>query len=1035
MNNRQQLNCMISKVFDFENRYKPYVYSAVSQPMNALIYETMDNMYSPPADGYREITVGEHWGKQWSYAWFKMIFTVPEELAGKELFFTQDTGAVECLVYINGKCCGEFDNSREDSPDIRLHRTKLLTSCAKTGETFEIALEGYNGHLRSGNQPYEEPETDESRFNREYRGITVLTRNRELYDFLLELRIVDQLWRILPEESFQKGKITAAYEKIFTLLAQRPGTEVPLDEALENIGAAREVLKPLLEMKSGDDSGYAGLIGHSHLDTAWIWPMAETVRKAARTFSNALAMMDLYPEYTFIASSPFHYEWMKKYYPDVFDGIKKRVEEGRWEPNGGSWVETDCNIIGGEMLVRQFIKGQRFNRENFGYTADTFWLPDTFGYSASIPQLMKGCGMKYFITTKLSWNETNVFPFDTFMWRGVDGTEVLTHFPMIHLWPDPEGIRTNVYKFSRHKKITDKKLLAYGFGDGGGGPCKEMIDVSRKVSDLCGIPKSKHTTVSAFMNNLAATAEDVPVYDGELYVEGHRGTLTSMHEIKRLNRRIEFGLRNLEIASVMNNVSFKAEKPDCITELYDAFYPNQFHDILPGSSIQRVHDEAIAQRTAILRKAEDRTQEQLSYVVSEKNAVTLFNTLSWERRGTVVLDGRFSIRNHQYQHYKDIDGNEKTAVSGVKIRPFGAVTLYEGKTEEYGNMFEITDKRVETPFASVLFNDNGEIESFIDKESGRELRAEGTLPMNTFLAGDDVPAAWDTWNTDADQKLKMTACAELIESKVISAGSVELRIRHRYKIPRNSVLTQDIIFYADTPRVDFETVIDWNDKHRLLKTYFGFDIVSSMYRSEIQYGFLERASFRDNNEFEQTKFEVCNHKWSDISENRFGVSVLNDCKYGVSADGNSFMLTLMKGGVRPDLRGDAGIHHFTYSILPHNCGFSAESTVKPAYELNSVPVTVYGKLKDRHLQLVEISSDHVICEAVKFAENGNGLVFRLYETEKSGTSCLFKPGFEYKKAYITNMLEEKQQEITPDENGAYIIDFRAFEIKTILFER
>ena len=1031
MNNKQQLSALIGKVFDFENRYKEYAYAPLSEPMGAEIFETMENLYTPPKSDWRPIAPGEKWGKEWSYAWFKAEFTVPEDLNGRELFFTQDTGAVECLIYINGKCCGEFDNSREDDPNTRLHRTKLLTKSAKAGEKFIIELEGYNGHLIPGTQPYEEPPTDIERFDREYRGITILEMNRTVYDFLLNSRIVNQLYRLLPDDNFQKGRIAAALEQIFALVPQRPVSEAPWEECEEALRLANGILEELLKEKSGDDSAFAGLVGHSHLDTAWLWPMAETVRKAARTFSNALAMMELYDEYTFIASSPFHYEWMKDHYPDLFEGIKQRVAEGRWEPNGGAYVETDCNITGGEMMIRQFIKGQRFTREHFGYTADTFWLPDTFGYSASIPQLMLGCGMKYFVTTKLSWNETNTFPYDTFMWRGVDGSEVLTHFPQIHFWPDPESIKKNVYQHSRHKKITDQKLLAYGFGDGGGGPSKEMIDVTRKVSGLCGIPKSKHTTVSKFLNELAATAKDVPTYDGELYVEGHRGTLTSMHSIKRLNRQCEFALRGLEIVSVAAGLYTGAPKPAAIEPLYNRFYPNQFHDILPGSSIARVHDEATVELGEIFANAEKETANILNTLVTEDAAVTLYNPLSWERADAVTLDGEIGLQNQLCQTYTDLSGNTKTVISGIEIPGMAAVSLRMGTPAQNPSPFKVEGKKITTPFALVAFNDNGEIESFVDTESGRELRAAGGLPLNAFLTGDDVPLAWDTWNTDADQALKMKPCAKLLSQKVVSNGGAQLRIRSEYEIPRNSKLVQDIVFYANTPRVDFETKVDWDDKHRLLKTAFALDVVCGGYRSEIQYGFLERAAYRDNNEYEQAKFEVCNHKWTDLSENRFGVALLNDCKYGVAVNGSVVALTLLKGGIRPDVRGDAGCHEFTYSLLPHSSGFGAESVIRPAYELNAPVFAAAGSLKQKIMPLIEIDRSNVICEAVKYAEEGEGLVFRLYECEKSGTKCRVKFGFPFKKVTLTNMLEDVIEEITCDSDGSLLLNFRALEIITI----
>lgn len=1034
MINQKHIEIMVNKVFDSVKRYEFFEYRKLSDALPAEVFETTEHLYSPPENGYKPIKPGEYWGQEWGYGWFRLIYTVPEELDGREIYFTQDTGAIECLVFINGKCCGEFDNTADYPEEQRLHRTKLLTKSAKAGETFEIVLEAYSGHLRSGCQPFEISESEASRYNREYRGITILELNHTVYDFLLNLRLVKQLWETLPQDSFQKGKIAGILEQVFAVLSQDPAAHIDSAEVLQEVDIANELIKPLLLDKNGDNAAFAGLIGHSHLDTVWLWPMEETVHKAARTFSNALAMMELYPEYTFIASSPFHYEWIKNHYPEMFERIKQRVAEGRWEPNGGSWVETDCNITGGEMLIRQFVKGQRFTRENFNYTADTFWLPDTFGYAASIPQIMKGCGMKYFVTTKLYSNDTVDFPYDTFIWRGVDGSEVLSHFSLIHIWPDVFDVKRGVYYFSKHKKVTDRKLLAYGLGDGGGGPCKEMIDISRKVSNLCGMPKTEHTTVSRFLNELAESVKDIPLYDGELYYEYHRGTLTSMAKIKYLNRHIEFALRNLEIVSVLSSKTNGAERPKCIEKLYDKFYPNQFHDILPGSSIERVNDRAIAEMSEVLEGANRNISDIFASLITESSDITLYNTLSWNRNDVINLDGEICFEDVLTQTYTDIDGNIKTAVTGVEIPAFSAVTLKSGKFVSAENSpFTVNGNTVTTPYAKVEFNSNGEIVSLIDTKSRRELRDKNSFPLNTFIIGEDLPSAWDNWNNDADQKLKMRNCVKLISKEIVSNGAVELRIRNKYQVPYNSTLTQDIVFYSNSPKIDFETVVDWNEKHRLLKTAFAFDLITSYYKSEIQYGYLERASFRDNNPYEQARFEVCNHKWSDMSESRFGVALLNDSKYGVCVDGKSMMITLLKSGTHPDTRGDNGVHRFTYSLLPHNEGFGAESVIRPAYELNCPAISACGRLTKEIKPLIDISETNVICEAVKYAEDGNGIAFRLYEAEKSGIRCKIKPGFEYKKAYISNMLEDECTEIVPSSDGSFELSFRAFEIKTLRF--
>jgi|GEM_PF-2973978 len=409
----------------------------------------------------------------------------------------------------------------------------------------------------------------------------------------------------------------------------------------------------------GNHHTLLGIIGHSHMDTAWLWTRDETIRKCARTYANALALMEQYPEYTFIQSSAFHAELMRRHYPDIFESMKKRIAEGRWEPNGGVWIECDCNLVSGESLVRQFLKGQRYTRKHFGYTADAFWLPDTFGYSAAIPQIMVGAGVKYFLTTKLSWNDTNAFPYDTFRWRGLDGTEVLTHFNFIHCWPDAGSLIERVYGTAygsngvsvqsegQPRLVNDKRLVSYGYGDGGGGPQYEMLETARRVFDLEGAPKTAHTTVSRFMRGLEKASAKFPVHVGELYFEGHRGTLTQMHQIKRNNRKAELAIRDLEFAEVwVRRYSgvWNEEATEQRERIHATLLINQFHDILPGTSIPEVHDRALLEITEVVSHANRWTKKLLGDIDEEdvdgdSMSVTLWNTLAWDRQETFALEG------------------------------------------------------------------------------------------------------------------------------------------------------------------------------------------------------------------------------------------------------------------------------------------------------------------------------------------------------------------------------------------------------------
>jgi alpha-mannosidase len=858
--------------------------------------------------------------------------------------------------------------------------------------------------------------------------------------FVYDLETLVQLAEMLPATSFRKAKIYQALERIFVEVVQDPenAAETTWRPALAR---AREIMAPLLAAKNSLSVPSAGLIGHSHMDTAWLWTIQETIRKCARTYSNILALMEEFPEFTFIQSTPFHAEQMRKHYPAIWDGIRRRVKEGRWEPNGGMWIECDCNITSGESMVRQFLKGQRFTQKHFGHRADTFWLPDTFGYSAAIPQILLGCGIRYFLTTKLTWNDTNTFPYDTFFWRGLDGSEVLTHFNQIHCWPDAgtlisrlngeEGKESRMFGPIQHKDVTDQRLISYGFGDGGGGPQFEMIEMARRCVDLEGCPKAKHTTVSQFMRGLERTSHP-PTYAGELYLEGHRGTLTQMHEIKRGNRRSELALRNAEFFSVWARLEGKASRKQEIDDLYDLLLVNQFHDILPGTSIPEVHDQAIREFKQIEHQADLLATELGGNIEPSDDRITAWNTLSWTRSGTVALRnipaGRFPSEGHS-QEIHNLQGERIVIAQGLSLPPLsGANITLESKASSAQSPFAYKAPTLETPCLQVRFDEDGFIASLVDKSCGRELRGNGH-PLNVFLLGEDVPEAWDNWEIDADQELKMVPQRSLISREVVADGPLQFRLRSEYRLGDHSRLHQDMVFFADSTQIDFETVVDWHGRHQLLKVGFDLSINSLYARHEVQFGHVERPTHR-NTSIDRARFEVAQHKWSDLSENRYGVALLNDCKYGISVHHSDLRLTLLKGGCHPDPRGDEGRKMFTYSLCPHHGGFSTENVIRAAYELN-IPVFVTPKASTiRTEPLLQIEASNVLLEATKVAENEDGLIFRFYEAERSAVKTLIYFAFPVKQAFLTNLLEEVVAEL-PLENQSVEIEFRAFEIKTL----
>lgn len=1028
------------------NRLAQTYESLVFEPaamVPAEFLETREHLRAVPGDGeeWRPAGPGTEWGAPWTSAWFRGEFRVTPELAGRALFLRARTDALEALLWIDGKPAGIFTHAR-DGAQIGNHHALLITPGAAAGETIRLALEAYAGHPCEGSQPFDSGSTQNrypARYPKRFEAMEIAVRRDDIMGFVFDLKTLAQLFGSLPENSFRRGKIARVLEAVFQLVPQDPKNR-PESVWRPPLMLAREAMAEALASPAEPSAPMAGLVGHSHLDTAWMWTLDETARKAARTYSNVLSLMDQYPEFTFIQSTPFHAELMRRHYPAVWNGIVKRVAEGRWEPNGGMWIECDCNLTGGESMVRQFLKGIRFTREHFGYTPDTFWLPDTFGYNAAIPQIMLGCGLKYFLTTKLTWNEVNTFPYDTFWWQGLDGSRVLAHFNDIQCWPDPETLLAklqgggpkdfrSVENFIQHKDVNDRRLISYGMGDGGGGPQFEMIEMARRCRDLEGCPRASHTTVSQFMRELEETAVHPPLHVGELYVEGHRGSLTSIHQIKRGNRKAEIALRDAEILLVANGREADAPLRARLSACWETLLINQFHDILPGTSIPEVHDRAVSELEEVIQEARRIAGEAAGPATQETR--TLWNTLSWDRTGCISIPAPAGDMvpgsGVRWQKSLNID-DEPTLVVQAAIPSLGALEIpmeRSKKAPAVESPFRYDGKSLASPHLTMEFDRAGRITSLRTHAANREVCLSGGT-WNGFLFGEDVPEAWDNWDIDDDQALKLAPQEEMLSREVVADGPLQFRLRSTFRIGSGSHLTQDLILNPDNPRVDFESRLDWRERHALLKVRFQTPILPQAARHEIPFGHVMRPAFR-NNRFEAVKFEVCNHKWTDLSENRHGVAILNDCKYGISVAGGEMRLTLMKGGLHPDPRGDAGVHKFTYSLLPHEGGFSAETVIRQAYELNTEPVCGSGRPRP---PLFTISESNIICEAVKPAEDGNGYMVRLYEAEgSSGRASLRfreRPG----SVSVNNLLEEDLGNL-PVAQNAVEIDFHAFEIVTL----
>ncbi|MBD5461120.1 MAG: alpha-mannosidase, partial [Lachnospiraceae bacterium] len=795
MYTEKQLERMYGKLKRLEAMLEPKLFITVDAvPMKA--FQTDGSHHDvPESDCFMPCEDGTVFEGEGIYCWFRGTYVVPEELAGKTLFVYPKIRGYEGMLWVDGKPYGNFASKRIVNSHGN-HYCDMLRQEVQAGETIDIAFEYYANHYIKGTQPFL---VEAQRFFRiEYHPVDICLRDEEIAAFYFDLRIANQMMQALEPKSFRRAAFARALLEIHSFISYDFENEEP-EIFREQIRRADAILKKVLKEKNASSAPYAGLIGHSHMDTAWLWHRGETEKKCARTYANQMNLMDQYPDYTFIQSSAYHGDIIKRMYPALFEDIKKRVAEGRYEPNGGVWIECDCNIPSGEYMIRQFLWGQRFTRENFDFTSDAFWLPDTFGYSASLPQIMQGCGVKYFLTTKMSWNDTNVFPYDSFYWKGIDGSKVLVHFNRTHVWPDPLTFRENLLETGdntiKERAVSDMRLISYGFGDGGGGPEFGMIEMAERLKDVEGMPRTSHTTVSRFMQELEKNLTDPSVYNGELYLELHRGTLTNQHVIKRNNRKAEFALRDLEYITVRDAVSRGEEASgEQIAPLMNEMLVNQFHDILPGTCIPRAHDEAISAVSHIIETAKGMTVKLMEAQAkeTETKSVTAVNTLSFARSDVLYLpfEGQY-VSGCRQQVVKDMDGRQKLAVMGVTIPAFGSTVL--SMTDEYTeeeSVFSLyreeSGKEVlETPVVTVTFNEKGYLESFVDKRNGRQLRGEG-YALNTFLMAEEVSLGWDNWDVDADYECKLRDSAQLLSREVAADGPVEFRIRSRYRLSAKS---------------------------------------------------------------------------------------------------------------------------------------------------------------------------------------------------------------------------------------------------------
>jgi len=1019
---------------------------------------------------WSHVVPGHAWRGAESAAYFRGRFTVPPAWAGERVgLFIDFAGGVEPLLYLDGTSVQALDYN---------HSNVLLYDSAAGGETHDFAVEAW-APTRGGT------------FTLQAADLVYVDRDAYalFYDWTVALQALD----VLPPNGREYQSLLLALDDALCALDytqadpnERPGGS-HRDLRLANrtpafyasLPQARQTLRAFFDTFKADENREPALTlsGHAHVDVAWLWSLENTKRKIGRTFATALRLMDEFPEYVFTQSQPQLYAWAKERYPELYEQIKARVAEKRWEPTGAMWVEADCNLPSGESLIRQILFGRRFFQREFGIETKVLWLPDVFGCPAGLPQIIKGCGLSYFLTTKLSWNQTNRMPNDTFFWRGLDGTEVLTHFVTT-----PEAGQTSqtyngvvdaaslagAWDNYRQKNENADLLFLFGAGDGGGGPTRHDIEAGRRFADLAGFPRCTFGRAEDYFERLGARMASnsrLPVWAGELYLETHRGTYTSQARNKKANRESETLYHDAELFSALTLVELEAGYPQAdLNRGWELILLNQFHDILPGSSIAKVYEESRRQYETVAEIGNAALNAALDAIAAavdvRRNSVVVFNPTDTVRESEAARvtipadlgDVEFTDKENaplpaQVVAETETERTYLVLVSEPAAMGYDTLTVYPaGGPQEASTVRADAEKRVlENDFVRVTFDAAGEIVSLIhkqvDENNGGENEREITAPgqtANALTLFEDKPLRYDAWDVDVFYKDKPYPLREIgtIEAfEVVENGPVRagFEIRRRFL---GSTLTQRVFLYAHSPRVEFETDVDWRERQMLLKAAFPVAVNAARATYGTQFGAVERPTHR-NTGWDAARFEVCGHRWADLSEGDYGVSLLTDgTKYGYDVHENVLRLTLLKGAVSPDPNADQGRHTFTYALLPHDGDWRME-TLDEAYALGCpllsrwVPARPGGSLPATYT-LATLDDTRVVIETIKKAEDrDDALVIRVYEAMNTRGTATLTFGFEIAQAWEVNLVEENPVPV-PHKRDALSFAYRPFEIKTFL---
>ena len=990
---------------------------------------------------FKPYPAGTTWGEEWQYLWIKGTIRLPKTAEGKMIVLNLNPGG-EAAIFVNGEAFGTYRNSWEVKPH-QLYQDNILTESGKPGETFDILCEVFAGHFFAQSDrggvatgpviPGDYNDPLEGKTRTKLGRCTYGVWNEDAYTLWMDVRTLREIKECLSDGSLRAAKIEKALRQ-FTLSVD---FEQPPEARIAEYKATRKALREVLDAVNGSTSPTFYAVGNAHLDVVWLWPYSETIRKTARTFAAQLRLLEKYHDYKFIQSQPQTYVMCKEHYPKLYEKVKAAIKKGNWIIEGGMWVEPDTNMSSGESLIRQLIYGKRFIKEEFDIDSEILWLPDTFGYSAALPQILNGCGINYLVTQKIFWsyNKGEQFPYHYFNWQGSDGSKIKSFLPTNYTYDTNPKTFIELWENRVQKDDMDKFLFPFGYGDGGGGPCRDHIEFAMRQKNLEGSPKVEMAHPLKLFRDLDADGGPEHTYVGELYFNAHRGVYTTQAAIKKGNRKSEIALREAEMWSVFATRSGFEYPVEELEAVWKKTLVNQFHDILPGSSIKRASIEAVQVYDEILESADKIIQDATAYLVGDikagnadtSNAETLiFNSLSWERTAVITPP-------------------ERNVPTLVKLPPCGYTSISSAQVEikdDDAIRVTITGETavLENGIIRAELNRNGEVISFKLKETDREY-ASGV--MNRFALFKDVPRLFDAWDIDSMYELEPVKLDPTAEIELIYSTDIKAAVSIKKKIG-NSTICQKVSLEADSRRLEFDTTVEWNELHRLLKVKFPMNIKANEAINEIQYGYIKRPTHRSR-AYDKDRFEVCNHRYTALCDENNGVAVLNDCKYGVSTLGNEISLTLLRAAASPEMRTDNGTQRFTYAITAWEGCFYTSPVVREGYELNTPPLVISGAsdttaknntLPENQSYFRLEDDGNIILDTVKSAEDGSGdIIIRLYESKHATCKSTLHSSLEIKNAMLTDMLENdiKPLEVSKStsKQKSIKLHFNPFEVKTI----